>query len=104
MKKQLYLVFPLVLFLLAACGAESNDTSDQTSTPVQKAATAVQKTGTKNKLNNFADWATYRGDQEGTAYSSLSQITTENVQLLEEVDLRCKEACRAGHAVEPDYH
>jgi quinoprotein glucose dehydrogenase len=86
MKKQLYLVFPLVfLFLLAACGGETNDTSDQTSTPVQEAATAVQKTGTKNKLNNFVDWATYRGDQGGTAYSSLSQITTENVQLLEEV-------------------
>jgi len=55
-------------------GAESNEASAQTT-----------KTGQKSRLNNFVDWATYRGDQEGTGYSTLSQITTENVQSLEEV-------------------
>ena len=75
MKKQLYLFSPLIfLFVQIAFGQENNDTSDQTSTTVQK-----------SRLNNFVDWATYRGDKEGTAYSSLSQITTGNVQLLEEV-------------------
>ena len=75
MKKQIYLFSPLVfLFVQMAFGQENNDASDQTSTTAQK-----------SRLNNFVDWATYRGDQEGTGYSSLSQITTENVQLLEEV-------------------
>ena len=75
MKKQIYLFSPLVfLFVQIAFGQENNDTSDQATTTAQK-----------SRLNNFVDWATYRGDQEGTGYSSLSQITTENVQLLEEV-------------------
>ena len=75
MKKQLYLFSPLVfLFVQMAFGQENNDASDQTTTTAQK-----------SRLNNFVDWATYRGDQEGTGYSSLSQITTANVQLLEEV-------------------
>lgn len=93
MKKQLNLFSPLIcLFVLTACGGENNETSDQTSSAVQETGTnaqktpaTVQKTGQKNRLNNFVDWATYRGDQEGTAYSSLSQITPENVHLLEEV-------------------
>jgi len=91
MKKQLYLFSPLIfLFVLVACGGENNDTSDQTSTSDQT-TTAVQnsggatKTGQKSSINNTVDWATYRGDNEGSAYSSLTQITTENVQLLEEV-------------------
>ena len=91
MKKQHYLFSPLIfLFVLVAFGCENNDTADQTSASDQT-STAVQnsggtaKTGQKNRLNNFVDWATYRGDQEGTAYSTLSQITTENVQSLEEV-------------------
>jgi len=75
MKKQIYLFSPLVfLFVQMAFGQENNDASDQTTTTAQK-----------SRLNNFVDWATYRGDQEGTGYSSLSQITTANVQLLEEV-------------------
>ena len=82
-KKKLYLFSPLMfLFVLTACGGANNDTSDQTSTTVQK---STKTTGQKNRLNNFVDWATYRGDNEGSAYSSLSQITTENVHLLEEV-------------------
>ena len=75
MQKQLYLFSPLTFFsVLIAFGWVGNDTSAQTSTA-----------GQKSRLNNFVDWATYRGDQEGTGYSSLSQITVENVQLLEEV-------------------
>jgi len=37
------------------------------------------------RLNNFTDWGIYRGDKEGTQYSTLDQITTENVHKLEEV-------------------
>lgn len=88
MKKQLSLFSPLIcLSVLVACGGANNDTSDQASTAAQEkktsTATAVQKK--KSRLNNSVDWATYRGDKEGTNYSSLSQITTENVHLLEEV-------------------
>ena len=73
--KKLHLFSPLLfLSILILSGCENNDTSSQ-----------VSATGEKGRLNNFVDWATYRGDQEGTGYSSLSQITTENVQLLEEV-------------------
>ena len=91
MKKQHYLFSPLIfLFVLIAFGCENNNTSDQTGASDQT-STAVQnsggttKTGQKSRINNFVDWATYRGDNEGSAYSSLSQITTENVQSLEEV-------------------
>ena len=56
MKKQIYLFSPLVfLFVQMAFGQENNDASDQTTTTAQK-----------SRLNNFVDWATYRGDQEGT--------------------------------------
>lgn len=83
MKKPLYLFSPLIfLFVLIASGCENNHASDQTTTTVSD---QTSTTGQKSRLSNFVDWATYRGDQEGTAYSSLSQITTENVQLLEEV-------------------
>ena len=91
MKKQHYLFSPLIfLSVLMAFGCESNDTSDQTSTTAETSTSAaveksVSATGQKNRLNNFVDWATYRGDQEGSAYSTLSQITTENIGLLEEV-------------------
>jgi len=75
MQKQLYLFSPLTfLSVLIAFGWVDSDTSAQTSAA-----------GQKSRLNNFVDWATYRGDQEGTGYSSLSQVTVENVQLLEEV-------------------
>ena len=75
MNKKLHLFSPLLfLSVLILSGCENNDTSSQ-----------VSATGEKGRLNNFVDWATYRGDQEGSHYSSLSQITTENVQLLEEV-------------------
>ena len=75
MRKKIHLFSPLAfiaILFLAGCG--NSDT--------QKAK--VDTSGDKNRLNNFVDWATYRGDQEGTGYSSLDQITTENVQLLEE--------------------
>jgi quinoprotein glucose dehydrogenase len=91
MKKRHYLFSPLIfLFVLTAFGCEKNDTPDQTSASDQTSSTAQiskrpTKTGQKSRLNNFVDWATYRGDNEGSAYSSLNQITTENVQLLEEV-------------------
>ena len=75
MNKKLHLFSPLAFIaVLILSGCESSDTSKQ-----------VSATGEKGKLNNSVDWATYRGDQEGTHYSSLSQITTDNVQLLEEV-------------------
>ena len=38
-----------------------------------------------NRLNNFTDWAIYRGDMEGNQYSELSQINTGNVNQLEPV-------------------
>ena len=91
MNKQYNLFSPLIfLFVLIASGCENNGTSEPTGAASQEGASStVEKitsaTGQKNRLNNFVDWATYRGDQEGSAYSSLSQITTENVQLLEEV-------------------
>ena len=74
MKKKIHLFSPLAfiaILFLAGCG-----NSEQ--------AKVVDASGERNRLNNFVDWATYRGDQEGTHYSSLDQITTENVQLLEE--------------------
>ncbi len=75
MKKQSHLSSSLTLLsVLMAFGCLNGVTSAQT-----------ESSGQKSRLNNFVDWATYRGDQEGTGYSSLSQITTENVQLLEEV-------------------
>ncbi len=37
----------------------------------------------EHRLDNTADWGIYRGDQGGTQYSSLSQIDTTNVHLLE---------------------
>ena len=75
MNKKIYLFSPLAFIaVLILSGCENNDTSSQ-----------VSATGEKGRLNNSVDWATYRGDQEGSHYSSLSQITTENVQLLEEV-------------------
>jgi quinoprotein glucose dehydrogenase len=75
MNKKIHLFSPLAFIaVLILSGCENNDTSSQ-----------VSATGEKGRLNNFVDWATYRGDQEGSHYSSLSQITTENVQLLEEV-------------------
>ena len=93
MKKQLYLSSLLIfLVVLVACGDGNKDVSGQSSTTVIPSASAnpnttakPSTTGQKSRLNNFVDWATYRGDKEGTNYSSLSQITTENVQLLEEV-------------------
>lgn len=51
----------------------------------QKSSQEAKKDGEKSRLNNFTEWATYRGDQGGTQYSNLDQITTENVQSLEEV-------------------
>jgi quinoprotein glucose dehydrogenase len=75
MKKHIYLFSSLIfLFVLIAFGCENNNTTDNPTTDVQK-----------SRLNNFTDWATYRGDKEGTQYSDLDQITPENVQLLEEV-------------------
>ncbi|MDG2108004.1 MAG: hypothetical protein P8J74_05060, partial [Woeseiaceae bacterium] len=75
MNKKIHLFSPLAFIaVLILSGCESSDTSKQ-----------VSATGEKGRLNNSVDWATYRGDQEGTHYSSLSQITTDNVQLLEEV-------------------
>ena len=98
MTKQLHLRSALIFIcVLIASGCENTDRADQTGTTDQTSATdetssAGQRsspntsaTGQKSRLNNFVDWATYRGDKEGTNYSSLSQITTENVQSLEEV-------------------
>ena len=74
MKKQSYLFSPLIfIFVLIASGCENNDTANQAEPAVQE---STRPTGQKNRLNNFVDWATYRGDQEGSAYSTLSQITT----------------------------
>lgn len=39
----------------------------------------------ESRLNNFTDWATYRGDKKSTQYSTLDQITPQNVSELEEV-------------------
>ena len=75
MKMKTHLFSPLAfiaILFLAGCG--NSDTQKP----------KVDASGERNRLNNFVDWATYRGDQEGTGYSSLDQITTENVQLLEE--------------------
>jgi quinoprotein glucose dehydrogenase len=87
-------LFSLLIFLvvLVACGGENKDVSGQASTTGEPGASAKpgtaakpSTTGKKSRLNDFDNWATYRGDKEATAYSSLSQITPENVQLLEEV-------------------
>ena len=37
----------------------------------------------RDRLNNYTDWGIYRGDKSGIQYSELTQITTENVHLLE---------------------
>ena len=74
MKKKIHLFSPLAFIaILFLAGCESSEQTKQ-----------VDASGERNRLNNFVDWATYRGDQEGTHYSSLDQITTENVQFLEE--------------------
>ncbi|MEX0906523.1 MAG: PQQ-binding-like beta-propeller repeat protein [Balneolaceae bacterium] len=36
-----------------------------------------------DRLDNFTDWAIYRGDKKGHQYSDLDQITAQNVHLLE---------------------
>ena len=90
MKKQHSLFSSLILlFVLTAFGCSNDRSSDQTSSAAQDSADAgvektVSKTGEKSRINNSVDWATYRGDNEGSAYSSLDQITAENVQQLEE--------------------
>lgn len=39
----------------------------------------------RTRLNNFRDWAVYRGDKGGTQYSELDQINRENVHKLVKV-------------------
>lgn len=80
MKKNIYLISILIfLTTLVSFGCEKvNSTNNNT---LDNANTDIQK----SRLNNFTDWATYRGDKEGTQYSDLDQITPENVHLLEEV-------------------
>jgi quinoprotein glucose dehydrogenase len=91
MKKQHSLFSSLILlYVLTAFGCSNDATPDQAGSAAQDSASAdVQKStradGQKSRINNSVDWATYRGDNEGSAYSSLDQITNENVQLLEEV-------------------
>ena len=88
MKKQHCLFSPLIfLFVLMALGCENNGSSDQTGTTVSDQTSAsgsnqTGATGQKSRLNNVVDWGSYRGDNEGSAYSSLSQITTENEKSL----------------------
>jgi quinoprotein glucose dehydrogenase len=87
MKKQHSLFSSLILlFVLTAFGCSNDRSSDEASSAAQESAdTGVSKTGQKSRINNSVDWATYRGDNEGSAYSSLDQITIENVATLEEV-------------------
>jgi quinoprotein glucose dehydrogenase len=87
MKKQHSLFSSLILlFVLTAFGCSNDRSSEPTSSAAQESAdTGVSKTGQKSRINNSVDWATYRGDNEGSAYSSLDQITIENVATLEEV-------------------
>ena len=91
MKKQHSLFSSLILlYVLTAFGCSNDATPDQASSAAPDSASAdVQKSaradGQKSRINNSVDWATYRGDNEGSAYSSLDQITNENVQSLEEV-------------------
>jgi quinoprotein glucose dehydrogenase len=76
----------ILLFVLTAFGCSNDRSSEPTSSAAQESAdTGVSKTGQKSRINNSVDWATYRGDNEGSAYSSLDQITIENVATLEEV-------------------
>lgn len=50
----------------------------------QSAESDVQEpSGWVDRLNNQTDWATYRGDKSATHYSTLDQITTENVGQME---------------------
>jgi len=46
------------------------------------AAVAAQPTG-KDRLDNYVDWAIYRGDKKANQYSSLGQINATNVHRLE---------------------
>ena len=92
MKKQHSLFSSLIiLFVLTAYGCQNNNSSDQASTAADSASATAQQSsstkakGQKTRINNTVDWATYRGDNEGSAYSALDQITIENVATLEEV-------------------
>ena len=89
MKKQHSLFSSLIiLFVLTAYGCQNNNSSDQTSTAPESEAqesSVTKAKGQKSRINNTVDWATYRGDNEGSAYSALDQITIENVATLEEV-------------------
>ncbi len=64
----------LILSFFLGYGCESSGSSQE-----------ANQDGQVTRLNNFTDWATYRGDKAGTQYSNLDQITPENVQSLEEV-------------------
>jgi quinoprotein glucose dehydrogenase len=66
----------LVIVLLLSVGCEGAQ---------QETNVGGEKDEAESRLNNFTDWATYRGDKKGTGYSTLDQITTENVDMLEEV-------------------
>ena len=88
MKKMNHAYSPFILMLLvgvAGCGSDS--APDTTNEAVMSSGVMAEElaTGEKNRVNNTTDWATYRGDQDGSAYSALDQITVDNVALLEEV-------------------
>ena len=81
-----YSPFILMLFIgMTGCGTDS--AQDTTNEAVKSSGVMVEErvAGEKNRLNNTTDWATYRGDQDGSAYSVLDQITVDNVAALEEV-------------------
>ena len=61
----------LIVFLLSACSApESNQ-------PIQSEVV------TSDPLDNYTDWAVYRGDKKGNQYAELAQIHAANVHKLE---------------------
>ncbi|MFH5832985.1 PQQ-binding-like beta-propeller repeat protein [Halalkalibaculum sp. DA384] len=70
--KSIKLIFPLLLIFVLFYGCQS-DTPDS----------AIEERTWQSKYNNFTDWAIYRGDKKGNQYSTLDQINTENVHLLE---------------------
>ena len=51
--------------------------------PVTNNSTARPEAEWEDRLNNFRDWAIYRGDKTAIQYSELSQINLGNVSKLE---------------------
>src|SRR5688572_9634678 len=74
------------ILMLVSCTAPTTKTASQqaASTPVTTENTIVQPKPTyRDRLDNYTDWAIYRGDKKANQYAQLAQIHAANVHMLE---------------------